>query len=65
MGSFVVVVFFFKENHFDKLKLKADRPHPHDYSTHIQTPWTDDDSSLLFAALGKAEPLISTTAREW
>ena len=29
-----------------------------------QTPcWTDNDSSLLFAALGKAEPLISTAAR--
>ncbi len=33
------------------LQLKADRPHPHDYSTHRQTPWTDNDSSLLFAAL--------------
>ena len=35
------------------MKLKADRPHPRDYSTHKQTPWTDNDSSLLFAALGK------------
>ncbi len=35
--------------------LKADRPHPRDYSTHRQTPPTDNDSSLLFAALGKAE----------
>ncbi len=34
-------------------KLKADRPHPRDYSTHRQTPWTDNDSSLPFAALGK------------
>ncbi len=25
--------------------LKADRPHPRDYSTHRQTPWTDNDSS--------------------
>ncbi len=25
---------------------KADRPHPRDYSTHRQTPWTDNDSSL-------------------
>ncbi len=32
-------------------KLKADRPHPPDYSTHRQTPWTDNDN---------AEPLIST-----
>ncbi len=32
-------------------KLKADQPHPCDYSTHRQTPWTDNDSSLLFAAL--------------
>ena len=37
--------------------LKADRSHPGDYSTHRQTPWTDNDSSLVFAALGKAEPL--------
>ncbi len=35
--------------------LKADRPHPRDYSKHRQTPWTDNDSSLLFATLGKAE----------
>ncbi len=27
--------------------LKADRPHPRDYSTHRQTPRTDNDSSLL------------------
>ncbi len=45
-------------------QLKADRPHPRDYSTHRPTPWTDNDSSLLFAALGKAEPLISTTTRQ-
>ncbi len=38
--------------------LKADRPHPRDYLTHTQTPWTDNDSSLLFAALGKADPLV-------
>ena len=25
-------------------KSKADRPHPCDYSTHRQTPWTDNDS---------------------
>ncbi len=31
------------------LELKADRPHPRDYSTHRQTPRTDNDSSLLFA----------------
>ena len=36
-------------------KLKADRPWPHDYSTHRQRHWTDNDSSLLLAALGKAE----------
>ncbi len=51
-------------------ELKADRPHPCDYSihrhylTHRQTPWTDNDSSLLIAAHGKAEPLISTAARQ-
>ena len=45
-------------------KLKADRPHPRDYSTCRQTPLTDNDSSLLFAALGKAEPLISTATRQ-
>ncbi len=44
-------------------KLKADRLHPHDYSTH--RPWTDNDSFLLlFSALGKAEPQISTTAHQ-
>ena len=36
----------------------------HDYSTHRQTPWTDNDPSLLFAALGKAKPLISTATRQ-
>ncbi len=46
------------------IKLKADRPHPRDYSTHRQTPRTDNDSSLLFPALGKAEPLISTAVRQ-
>ncbi len=45
-------------------KLKADRPHPRDKSTHRQTPRTDNDFSLLFVALGKAEPLISTAARQ-
>ncbi len=30
-------------------KLKADRPHPRDYSTHRRTPLTDNYSSLLFA----------------
>ncbi len=45
------------------IQLKADRPHPRNYSKHRQTPETDNDSSLLFAALGKAEPLISTAAR--
>ncbi len=42
--------------------LKADRPHPCDKSTHRQIPRTDNDSTLLFVALGKAEPLISTAA---
>ncbi len=37
------------------LELKADRPHSRDYSTHRQTPRNDNDSSLPFAALGKAE----------
>ncbi len=44
-------------------KLKADRPHPRDYSKHRQTPGTDNDSSLLFAALGKAEPLNGSAVR--
>ena len=30
-------------------KLKADRPHPRDYSKHRQIPRTDNDPSLLFA----------------
>ena len=46
------VINWFKE-------LKAGRPHPRNYSTHRQTPWTDYDSSLPFSALGKAEPLRS------
>ncbi len=49
---------------FNSMELKADRLHPRDYSTHKQTPWTNNDSSLLFAALCKAEPLISTTVRQ-
>ncbi len=36
-------------------KLKADRPCLCDYSTHRQTPWTHNDSFLLFSALSKAE----------
>ena len=44
--------------------LKTDRPHPRDYSTHEQTPWTDNYSSLLFTALRKAEPLILTGASQ-
>ena len=40
-----------------KKKLKTDRPHPRAYLTHRQTHWTDKESSLLCAALGKAEPL--------
>ena len=47
-----------------RLELRADWPHPRGYSIHRQTLWTDNDSSLLFAALGKAQPLISTTARQ-
>ncbi len=46
-----------------QFNIKSDRPHPRDYSPHRQTPWTDNDS-LLFAALGKAEPLISTATRQ-
>ncbi len=46
------------------LELKVGRPHPHDNSTHRQTPRTDNDSSLLFAALGKAEPLISIATHQ-
>ncbi len=41
-------------------ELKADRPYPRDYSTHRQTPRSDNDSSLIFTALRKAKPLIST-----
>ncbi len=33
-------------------------------STHRQTPLTDNDSSLLYVALGKVEPLILTAARQ-
>ncbi len=45
----------------DKIK---SRPHPRDYSTQGQTPWLDDYSSLLFATLGKTEPLIPTAAHQ-
>ncbi len=41
-------------------KLKAVWPHPHKHSTHRQTPWTDNDSSLLFVAVGKARNLTLT-----
>ncbi len=64
------IMYTHKVTHQKVFKLKADRPHPRDYlthrhySTHRQTPWTDNDSSLLFAALGKAEPLISIAARQ-
>ncbi len=34
----------------------------HWLQAHRQTLWTGNGSSLLFAALGKAEPLISTAA---
>ncbi len=43
-----------------QVPLKANRLHPSGYSTHRPIPWTDNDSSLLFAVLGKAEPLTST-----
>ncbi len=55
---------FFYIYHLTISWLKADRPHPRDNSTHRQTRWTDNESSLLFAALGKAAPLISTAARQ-
>ena len=45
-------------------QLKADRPHPCDYLTHRQTSWTDNVSSLLFVALGKAE-VIGQTVQLW
>ena len=45
-------------------ELKADRTHLRDNSTHGQTPATDYDSSLIVAALGKAEPQISTAVRQ-
>ena len=35
--------------------------HLHDYLTHRQTPWTDNDSSVLFVT---PEPPISTAARQ-
>ncbi len=41
-------------------ELKADRPHP---PTHRQIPRTDYPS-LFFAAPSKADPLISTAARQ-
>ena len=47
-------------NNFFK-QLKDDPPHSRDTLIHRQTLLTDNDSSLLFAALGKAEPLILTT----
>ncbi len=53
-----------KKNFFTERKLKAYGPHPRDHSTHRQTPWTENDSSLLFVALGKAEPLISTATHQ-
>ena len=56
-------VIIMNDLHF-RLKLKADRRHLCTYSTHRQTPWTDNDFSLLFAALGKAEPLILTTRHQ-
>ncbi len=60
-----------------KFKLKADRPHPRNYP-HTPTDHRHTDKHfrlvmtllcsklavLLFAALGKAEPLISTAARK-
>ncbi len=50
--------------HITYFILKADRPPPHDYLIHRQTTWTDNDVSVLFSALGKAEPLISTAAHQ-
>ncbi len=44
--------------------LKADRPHPRNYSTHRHIPSADYVSSLPLVALGKAEPLISTAGRQ-
>ena len=41
---------------------KAHRRHLHDYSTHRQTPWTDNDSSLPIAALGSTVR-VSTDGR--
>ncbi len=38
--------------------------HAHWLQAHRQTLWTGNDSSLLFAALGKAEPLISTAVHQ-
>ena len=47
-----------------KLKANRNRPHLRDKSTHRKIPRTDNDSSLLFVALGKAEPLVPTAARQ-
>ncbi len=41
--------------------LKADWLHPHDYSTHRQTPRTDNSSSLLFVALSSAVRALTNT----
>ena len=43
------------------IKLKVDTPT--DYR-HTDRLWTGNGSSLLFAAHGKADPLISTTAHQ-
>ena len=61
--SFMFLVLFYREYEVDLKRisrLKADRPHPRDNSTHRQTLWTDNDSSLLLLALGKADkaPLL-------
>ena len=45
-------------------KLKADWPHPRYYSTHRQTPWTNNDCLLFAAALGKGESLILTATHQ-
>ncbi len=53
-----------------KIQLKADQPHPHDHQ-HTPTDYRHTDKHLrlavtpiALAALGKAEPLISTAARQ-
>ena len=57
--------FFVGENIFSNPPMATQiKSSARDYSTHRQIPRTDNHPTLLFATLGKAEPLISTAARQ-